>query len=58
MAIPVPGLEHFQRHILVGKGTRELLGPLNAAIDALHCLPAWRQAAVAYGFVAMPCRIP
>ena len=56
VAIPEPGVVHFQRHILVGKAAGDLLALLNAAIDALHCLPEWRQTAAHYGFAAMPCR--
>ncbi|WP_043311385.1 ABC transporter substrate-binding protein [Pseudomonas sp. ML96] len=55
VGIPVPGVAHFQRHILVGRGAAELLAPLNAAIDALHCQPEWRRTATRYGFATMPC---
>lgn len=56
VGVPVPGAAHFQRHILVGKGASDLLEPLNAAIDMLHCLPEWRKTAAEYGFATMPCR--
>lgn len=57
VAVPVPGGEAgFTRHILVGRHVGELLAPLNAAIDALHCEPEWRTTAARYGFAALPCQ--
>ena len=57
VAVPLPdGAGHFTRHILIGRQAGELLGPLNAAIDALHCLPEWRRTASTYGFSALPCQ--
>ncbi|MDD0841339.1 substrate-binding periplasmic protein [Pseudomonas sp. Gutcm_11s] len=58
IGIPVPGVAHFQRRILVGRGAAELLAPLNAAIDALHCQPEWHRTATRYGFTALPCAQP
>lgn len=58
VAMPVPGgAGHFTRHILVGQRAEHLLAPLNAAIDALHCRPQWREMASSYGFAALPCTL-
>ena len=57
-AFALPGdAGHFSRHILIGQQARELLEPLNAAIDALQCQPRWHETATHYGFAALPCTL-